>query len=31
MAIVDGHGGTIRATSDEEQGASFIATLPRVT
>ncbi len=30
-AIVEGHGGTIRATSDQEHGTSFVATLPRVT
>ena len=28
-AIVEGHGGTIRATSDAEHGTSFIASLPR--
>ena len=28
-AIVEGHGGTIRATSDAEHGTSFIAALPR--
>ena len=30
-AIVEGHGGTIRATSDHEHGTSFVATLPRMT
>jgi signal transduction histidine kinase len=28
-AIAEGHGGTIRATSDAEHGTSFIAALPR--
>jgi signal transduction histidine kinase len=30
-AIAEGHGGTIRATSDQEHGTSFVATLPRMT